>query len=701
MDQHGNEMNYSQDKLNNSFGKEVFFTSLGAGDENTNDLEAPEPATPMLRKYAFEYVSDWLKTAKRYVDKKKDKWALLEDLYHNRRDLNSWGKSSADSMDSFDRASTNSKGNKRWQSDIILAPSYIVDTWADRAYQAIFSGPEWLSVIPENPDKVATEGSFPSSYKLQELLLSRLRQGQIHMRLYEILQHVVLYGTVYAKVYWYSKEVPKHTWDFETMEAVETSETIFDCPVVQVIPLDRVLVDWTATHSDVQRHNGIGHMVDQTYEHIIGQFNKGVYNLNEDEFLKRWNDGDSGVGDHTPGLLRDDDAADLDSRETPSFTIWEWHGRIPFEDGPRECLCTIVTERGSDSPDDGIMVRLNDSPVLWSGLRPFVAAHYTPMPGPFGMGAVESNLDLIHAISQFISQSQDNARLTANAQLIVRRGSSAARQINSESDVIYPGKVWTVDDPADIQPFPTLSFPQGDVNNMINYLNGILEKRTTVSETTLGVAGKTKSATEAHILNQAAMTPFSTRADLFARSFLEPLGKLSLSMLQQFLVDDQIITVRDNEGRDKPINVPVEEIQAGSYKVVATMTQQDSTRIAKAQSIERVLPTLANFREILREEGIHISFSELMKRYLDLIGIDGANRIFVNMGRSMENQHSPAVNGQDQPPRDERQYGRGPSANPGPMGPDPTDLNSLAKLLQYEAGQAPDVSSDLTRRPPA
>ena len=72
------------------------------------------------------------------------------------------------------------------------------------------------------------------------------------------------------------------------------------------------------------------------------------------------------------------------------------------------------------------MVRLADSPVLWSGLRPFLAAHYTPLPGPFGMGAVESNLDLIHSISQFISQSQDNARLTANAQLIVRRGSSAA-----------------------------------------------------------------------------------------------------------------------------------------------------------------------------------------------------------------------------------------------------------------------------------
>jgi hypothetical protein len=517
------------------------------------------------------------------------------------------------------------------------------------------------------------------------------------MRLYEILQSLVLYGSVYAKVYWYSKDVPRHRWDLGAMEPVASNETIFDCPIVQVIPLDRLLVDWTATHSDVQRHSGIGHQVDQTYDHIINQFERGVYNLNKAEFLKRWKDGGVDGANTSEGLLRDEDAAGLDSKTEPAFTVWEWHGRIPWEHEAKECLCAIITERGAASPEEGLMVRLNDSPVLWSGLRPFVAAHYTPMPGPFGMGAIESNLDLIHAISQFISQSQDNARLTANAQLMVRRGSSAARQINSETDVIYPGKVWTVDDPTDIQPFPSLNFPQGDINNIINYLNGILEKRTTVSETTLGVEGRGKTATEAHILNQAAMTPFATRADLFARSFLEPLGKLALSMLQQFLVDDQMITIRESGGLDRSIKVPVEEIQAGNYKVVATMTQQDSTRLAKAQSIERALPTLANFREILGEEGVRISFTELLKRYLDLIGIDGANRIFTRVANDPAHNpgQAPARPGEPTPPgpgRAEDHYG--------PMGPAPTDMNIMAKILQRQASQAPEVSSDLTRRPP-
>ncbi len=122
------------------------------------------------------------------------------------------------------------------------------------------------------------------------------------------------------------------------------------------------------------------------------------------------------------------------------------------------------------------------------------------------------------------------------------------------------------------------------------------------------------------------MTPFTTRTDLFA-GLLEPLGKIALSMLQQFLLDDQVITVRDFSGMDRPLLVTSEEIQSGKYKVVATITRQDSTRLAKAQSIERALPTLAGFQSVLAGEGVQVSFTEMIKRYLDLIGVDGAERV--------------------------------------------------------------------------
>jgi hypothetical protein len=672
--------------------------AAGAGPGSATDNIAPVPLpSKRLQNEAFAYVTDWCKASYDFVKRKTDKWHLLEDLYHNRRDLGSWTTGPDLSLTENRAGLKQTVGNRkeRWQSDIILAPSYIVDSWADRAYQAVFHGPEWLSVLPENiQGGPVTDAQYPTSYKLQELLLSRLSQGQIHVRLYEILQHLVLFGSVYAKLFWYSKSVTRHRWNYETLEVVSSSEKIFDCPVVQVIPLDRLLVDWTANHGDVQRHSGIGHRVDRTYEQIKESFDRGVYNLNEAEFVERWKNTEPAPGTGAEELLRDEDSGDPESDPMRKLTIWEWHGQIPTSEGHKECLCTFVTERGAESPEDGIMIRLTDSPVLWSGLRPFLSAHYTPLAGPFGLGAVESNLDLLHAISQFISQSQDNARLTANAQLIVRRGSSAARQISAEDDVVYPGKVWTVDDPKDIQPFPNLNFPQNDVNNLINYLNSLLEKRTTVSDITLGMSGRSKSATEANILQENALSPFSTRIDLFARSFIEPLGRIGLSMLQQFLLDDQFIAVKDSNGADVPLVVTAREIQSGLYRVAATLTRQESTRIAKAQSIERALPTLAQFQPILAQEGFQISFSELLKRYLDLIGVEGADRIFgrvlpggspnasmpagaPGMPGQMPVTGNPGIPQADVPPR--------LVENGGPMGPNPTDANALAQLLQMQA----------------
>jgi hypothetical protein len=676
------------------------------------DIEAPTdesvmPSGKPSRKFqeeAFSYVSQWCTASCEFVNRKVERWKLLEDLYHNRRDLNSWaarpGPVGSENRVGF-KKSTGS-GHDRWQADIILSPSYIVDAWADRAYQAIFGGPDWLSVIPERVGG-ATEDDFqyPTSYKLQELLISKLAQGHIHVRLYEILQHLVLFGTAFAKVFWYSKDATRFRWNYETLEVIEEEEKVYDCPIVQVVPLDRILVDWTATHSDVQRHSGIGHRVDKTYEHVLEQFDRGVYNLNRAAFEERWRDApEAGVDEGE--LLQDDDARTIDTDTVRRLTVWEWHGRIPTEKGHKECLCTIVTERGSSNPGDGIMVRLLEAPVLWCGLRPFLAAHYTPLPACFGMGAVESNLDLIHSISQFISQSQDNARLTANAQIIVRRGSSAARQISAEQDVVYPGKVWTVDDPADIMPFPPLNFPQHEVNNLINYLYGLLEKRTAVTEITLGVGGQSKTATEAHILQESGLSPFMTRTDLFSRSFLEPLGRLALAMLQQFLLDDQYIVVRDAAGRDVPLRVNASEIQSGKYRVVATLTRQESTRLAKAQSIERALPTLAQFQPVLAQEGVQISFSELLKRYLDLIGVEGADRVISRVDATQAGQIAQEVSllpqgdlvGWSQRPRDAGSAGGSPRLveKGGPLGPQPTDANALAQLLQIQAQQTVDGS---------
>ena len=646
-----------------------------------------------LAQASMEYLRPWLKSSREFTRTRLSKWKLLEDLYHNRRDLSSWNarETTDESSRKFssDKPDGSCPGNANWQSDIILSPSYIVDTWADRAYQSIFSGPEWLTVIPEETFyDPSPDVRYPTSFKLQELLINRLAQGHVHARLYEALQSLCLYGTVFAKISWRWDPRASKRWGRGLLGIIEEQTERFDCPVMELIPLDRALIDWSATHSDIQRHAGIGHIVDKSREEIIEMFDIGVYNVNYEEFVEQWQKSSSPRNFESDHLGAPQDVTGLSSPEPTRFWVWEWHGRIPGPSNRQEIICSIVTEVGADSIDDGLIIRIADSPALWSGLRPFILAHYTPAPGPFGLGAVETNLDLIHSISQFLSQSQDNARLTANAMLVARRGSSAARSLSNEDDFVYPGKVWLVDDPDDIRPFPAMGFPQAEVNSLINYLNIMLEKRTSISDSSLGVSSRDKTATEAHILQESAMNTFATRADLFARTFVEPLGKLALSMIQQFLIDDQIIAVRDHSGLDVPLTVTADEIQSGRYNVVATITRQDSTRIAKAQSIERALPTLAKFTPTLAEEGVRVSFSELIKRYLDLLGIDAVDRVFTRVQPSMGNQpglfesQNTGIESGD-PAGGDSQHRLG--ENGGPLGAYPNDVNTLAQFLQMNA----------------
>jgi hypothetical protein len=280
-------------------------------------LVPPPLPSKLFQDQAFQYVSRWCKASCEFMEKKIERWKLLEDLYRNRRELNSWGSRTELAL-SQNRAGLKkdaASGKERWQADIILSPSYIVDSWVDRAYQAIVSGPEWLTVIVEDQQDSSDEDlRFPVAYKLQELLLSRLGQGQIHVRLYEILQHLVLFGSVYAKIFWYSRTVTRHRWDYETLDVVETDENIYDCPIVQVIPLDRLLVDWTATHSDVQRHAGIGHRVDKPVLHVLEQFERGVYTLNKDTFLDRWGAAPQAADTTDNELLHDRDSDDCGRR---------------------------------------------------------------------------------------------------------------------------------------------------------------------------------------------------------------------------------------------------------------------------------------------------------------------------------------------------------------------------------------------------
>lgn len=638
--------------------------------------EPPEPP-PKIREEIKEYVADWCKESRRYVRAKESLWRLLQSLYLNELGIDDWAEwplnevSTSQSrkelvIDADDTA-------EQLKDDYVHSPSYLVDAWVDNAYPMIFDGPEWLVVLPDEtqilPDQplplVPPQNQqqqqqpideFSTADKLQQLLLHKLHQGRIHSRVYEALQTDALFGTVYAKVFW------------------EEDENGNSYPVIQQIPLDRILPDWTALHNDVQRWRGIGFRSFRTYKECLARFKQGAYRYNEKEVRRRWKDGGSGEGVEEEGLFTDPDSEGRDQKDVSWLQVWEWHGKVPTKQGIFECVVTLLSDQGAEDPTDGVLVDLKLGALLPSGRRPFACAHFTGRPGPFGEGQLNRIRPLLYKISQFLGQLQDSVRLRANPGYLYEEGSAVARALADHNFKLAPGDMLPKDPGREgqIESRPLPDFPANEVFNTVQMLIQTLERQTSATDVYQGLSHTEKTATEAHILQQQASLPTATRVDLFCRNFLTPLADMALELIRTLSDGDQVLWVRDIRGGYKPLTITAEELSQGKYRVETTITRQDATRLIKAQSIERAFPTLMNVLPLLAQEGIQFSLSELLKRYIELLGIDGADRLF----HRLTPEESMMLQLQQQMQQGWRQQGQSPSPPQGgssPEGPPPVE----------------------------
>ena len=406
-------------------------------------------------------------------------------------------------------------------------------------------------------------------------------------------------------------------------------DVIYEAPVIQQIPLDHILPDFAASHNDIQRWRGIGHCVNRHYADIIDSFRSGDYTLNEKEFKDRWSpESGSELGIDADDLYYDPDKS-LESDDTTWLQVWEWHGKIPDKDRQIECVCTLINSLGQDDPSDGVMVRLDMRPYMDCGLRPFVTSHHIQRSSVFGLGVLEREEDILYMMSQFIGQAQDNARLTSNPIFLADLGSPAWQMIKDAGGVLSPGMILprTPGDPnSAVEAAKLPPFPSTEISSMVTFLGNTVEQHTSVSDNK-GKGGEGQTATAASIVQSQSSIPTRTRTHIFSETFLNEAFNLSLALLSQFTLDDQKITVRGADGRDVPLVITVEELQSQKYRAVATLSRQDHTTIAKAQSIERAIPILMNLTPALQAQGSRVDFSELITRYLDLLGVEGADRI--------------------------------------------------------------------------
>lgn len=529
---------------------------------------------------AKETVNSFCQTGLELVNHRKRHWELLEALYYNRIGLRDWSNWYGHVTEEAD-----------WESDYLHAPGYLVDAFVERIYPLIFTGSEYLTVE-------ACGGTSPflkpdAGYKISRLLVRLMDQGQIQARITEALTEWGIYGTVFGKVFW--------------KEGIAGER---GCPIVQVVPLWDLIPDSEARHNDIQRWRGIAHRIRRERYEVLEGFRGGWYELGLEEFFERWPEQESHDGD--PEWLE----------------LWEYHGSVGYGGRLHEIVMTIVTDDESNSPDDGIVIRLEKK---GGGLRPFVSSQFTTGLGCYGIGVIERNEDILFQLSQLIGQVQDNARICGNACFQAPSTSPVWKTLDETGGRMRPGLIFKIDSGNlidKLSPVEMPRFPSAEINSMIEFLSKVLERRSGLGDVATGVKPPGEmSATEASLLMNEAQVPIRCRADLFVRTFLEPAGKLALDLIREHVCDGYLMLSHDGRGGLKEESISELDFAGVEYKVYGGLTHADTTRIARAASLERVMQSLPNFEQRLMLEGYSVGYAEIFRQYLDAVGVTGTEKI--------------------------------------------------------------------------
>jgi hypothetical protein len=89
----------------------------GSVGDNSDDTDLER-----LAEMALEYLRPWIKNSRRLSLNQTEKWKLLEDLYHNRRDLASWNtrETKISSAQSFQGAHSGAGESDAWGDPILF-----------------------------------------------------------------------------------------------------------------------------------------------------------------------------------------------------------------------------------------------------------------------------------------------------------------------------------------------------------------------------------------------------------------------------------------------------------------------------------------------------------------------------------------------------------------------------------------------------
>lgn len=685
---------------------------LGPAGPQSEEI-LPQPTQKQIRE-AESFLLPWLKASAEYVSSKLPKLKLCRDLYYNTRRLSDFDYHSP-AKELIDRhVGSREKAPDQWHADIPVSPAPWVGSIAQRLHSSVFAMEEYCQIVPEPGNEPSLEDEqFPTSKKIQSVILRQNQDMKVRVQAYQAIRDMVMLGTVVIKAEYYEKSIKRVFEDPVTASKSEKEEVVSQGTVLHPLDLARWLPDRDATTNDPQMWQGIGDRQLVSWDKIRGRFGNeahpGPYNVNRQKFFERWKEGEEYDPNTDDRLNVDADTAAGTSKKRKYLMAWEYHGEIPFSDGTREVVATVLTgPNGGNDPSGGILVRLQLKPVLEIGLRPYAVGHFEPGDGAaFGAGIIELNLDLLYYLSHLVCLYIDAVRLTSIPMLKRRDGGGSMLNSDQDGDIVYPGKIWrfTVD-ADDIQPFGLQAPDLRSLVNLIQYFEKMLEKRTTVSDATRGLSQTRKTATEAAGLMQASDVPLVVLKQNLNDCLLEPFSKFQLCYFKRRMLDDQEVWVKGSDGMDKPVVLTVEEIRTGRYRARWPMDDGSKAKISKAQTIQQILPVLDQLEQnLLLWENQKISRAGLVKELLRTLEITQIDEVLQQVDEQERLERlqilMPDLFPPQPPPNQAPPQGPPPEGGPppipadapegGPIRPDPNPMNDMARDVHQEALNAAPV----------
>ena len=592
---------------------------------STDLFEAEEMELTVQSLENHEQVCETIQARLRLADLAKQ--AREEEM---RRALMAW-------MQQLDTDKEDSWESKRYMPLILQQ----IETAAPILYSAVFDGPHIWQFHGLNPKGRGCAEALDKLCHWQANNTSGVRQSVDRMNFFSLLFGTGILDTQWSslqEVQWVPKVV-EETDDEGNLTGVKTKVlaqeevTVEDWPVTRCINPMNV---WLAPHGEVgDKMPWFIERIETTIGELMDAAGGGHIDKEAVEhFLEQWEGAES----------QQEQVADL--FESATVGLWDdWlsqsgHSDYAYTNDPqdehdRDQVIYLLeyrsrTERITIAPGK-IIVGASENPYIHQKTG-IIVHHFIPVPeSPWGRGLATVLLGHQELVNENINLYMDTARISLMAPIIVNRSSMNPLDKNT---MWTPNKMLYARDVNNAARRMDVPAPDGIAFNLDNHLKADAELTTGFSKQSAGVASTAVgTATEA----QALQTNLATRTRMHVvrlRETIKLLGEHMVSLNQQFMTEDQVVSVVGEDG--------LEYFNVEPWEVVGKVMVQSVASPARANPAlrsQQLISALQVFLPILQQGGMTPVIGRLLRALLKAIEVEDVDLIIPKSALTVRAPH--------------------------------------------------------------